>query len=80
MQKQFRQQNIIQVPKENKEATSQSRHASDELPDQVPDSFQLKPEIQHEPVQNDPHAERISVHNRVRAPVSYDDLFGEGEC
>ncbi|KAJ8643315.1 hypothetical protein MRB53_005063 [Persea americana] len=78
-EKQFRQQNIRQVPKENKEAPSQSRHASasDGLTDQVSDSFQLKQEVQHELEQNDPCAERISVHNRVRAPVCYDDLFGE---
>lgn len=68
------------MPKENKEATSQSRHASasDGLTDQVSESFQLKQEVQHDELeQNDPHAERISVHNRVRAPVCYDDLFGE---
>ena len=79
LQKQFRQQSIQRAPEQNNACSSQ-RTASgfiDETPASMPDSSQkeLTPQFQHE--QSSADEKRKSVHERIRVPVSYDDLLGD---
>uniref|UniRef100_A0A6N2L0T3 Phosphorylated adapter RNA export protein n=1 Tax=Salix viminalis TaxID=40686 RepID=A0A6N2L0T3_SALVM len=78
-EKQFRQQSIQRAPEQNNMCSSQ-RTASgfiDETPASIPDSSQkeLTPQFQHE--QSSADEKRKSVHERIRVPVSYDDLLGD---
>ncbi|XP_058068366.1 uncharacterized protein LOC131217452 [Magnolia sinica] len=77
-EKQFRQKNIRQMPKESIEDSSQKiGHASDGVGDQVPGSSQPSSEVKHEHALSDSDGGRVSALKRIRVPVSYDDLFGE---
>lgn len=79
LQKQFRQQTIRRAPEQNNECSSQITASGfiDETPVSVPDSSQkeLAPQYQHE--QSSADEKRKSVHERIRVPVSYDDLLGD---
>jgi phosphorylated adapter RNA export protein len=80
MQKQFRQTNVKQLNVQKEEDSSQGVAFSFAGSDQgnVSDSAFLAPEMQnqHEPITS--KEKSISVHDRLRIPVSYDDdLLGE---
>ena len=79
LQKQFRQQPIRRAPEQNNECSSQIAASGfiDDTPVSVPDSSQkeLAPQYQHEKSSAD--EKRKSVHERIRVPVSYDDLLGD---
>ncbi|KAF8388862.1 hypothetical protein HHK36_025543 [Tetracentron sinense] len=79
-EKQFRQQNIREVPEQNKEpplAQKIAHASSDRITVQVSDSSQLIPQVQNGLDLPNTQGVRISVHNRIRRPVTYDDLLGE---
>ncbi|PPD86936.1 hypothetical protein GOBAR_DD16139 [Gossypium barbadense] len=73
--KQFKQQNVRQAPAQSKEISSQETTLSNGTAASVPQGAGLIP--------NDPAEEfsaegaRKSVHDRIRVPVSYEDLLGE---
>lgn len=80
MQKQFRQPNVKQlnVPKKEDSSQGQAFPSAGNDEGNVSDRAVLASEmkIQHEPVTN--KEKSISVHDRLRIPVSYDDdLLGE---
>ncbi|KAB2080071.1 hypothetical protein ES319_A05G045400v1 [Gossypium barbadense] len=74
-EKQFKQQNVRQAPAQSKEISSQETTLSNGTAASVPQGAGLIP--------NDPAEEfsaegaRKSVHDRIRVPVSYEDLLGE---
>ncbi|XP_017612009.1 uncharacterized protein LOC108457449 isoform X2 [Gossypium arboreum] len=74
-EKQFKQQNVRQAPAQSKEISSQETTLSNGTAASVPQGAGLIP--------NDPTEEfsaegaRKSVHDRIRVPVSYEDLLGE---
>ncbi|KAG8495422.1 hypothetical protein CXB51_013090 [Gossypium anomalum] len=74
-EKQFKQQNVRQAPAQSKEISSQETTLSNGTAASVPQDAGLIP--------NDPTEEfsaegtRKSVHDRIRVPVSYEDLLGE---
>lgn len=74
-EKQFRQQNIRRAPNQNNEATSQGTvHAfSNGTAVSPSDGSELVPDEMESCVEG----KRVSVHDRMRVPVKYDDLFGE---
>ncbi|EEF45812.1 uncharacterized protein LOC8275624 [Ricinus communis] len=76
-EKQFRRQNSRPAPQQNKEGSSQETvvSISDGALSSVPNDSQPVPQNQHE----QPSTERkhIPVHDRIRVPVSYDDLLGD---
>ncbi|KAL3340956.1 hypothetical protein AABB24_029223, partial [Solanum stoloniferum] len=77
LQKQFKQANLKQEPLQNKEASLErsSRAMGDEITASSSDVL-----LQQEPVeQSNSGAKRASVHDRIRMPVTYDDLFDEGK-
>ncbi|WCJ29567.1 hypothetical protein M5689_011193 [Euphorbia peplus] len=82
-EKQFKPQNIRQAPQKNKDLSSkqvvissqQVVISSDGLPCNVPVDCQLEPQNQHE--QSSAEKKRISVRDRIRVPVAYDDLDGD---
>lgn len=78
-EKQFRQQTIRRAPEQNNECSSQITASGfiDETPVSLPDSSQkeLAPQYQYE--QSSADEKRKSVHERIRVPVSYDDLLGD---
>ncbi|XP_010320391.2 uncharacterized protein [Solanum lycopersicum] len=74
-EKQFRQANLKQEPLQNKEASLErsSQTIGDEITASSSDVL-----LQQEPVeQSNSVAKRASVHDRIRMPVTYDDLFDE---
>ncbi|XP_065849592.1 uncharacterized protein [Euphorbia lathyris] len=76
-EKQFKPQNIRQAPPKNKELSSQEIVFSiDEPPCSVPGGCQLGHQNQHE--QSSAVKKHRSVHDRIRMPVSYDDLDWDG--
>ncbi|KAH7574317.1 hypothetical protein JRO89_XS03G0282000 [Xanthoceras sorbifolium] len=76
LQKQFRQPNKKQAPEQIKEDSQRVVCAlSDGIQASIPDSSQFVPENQQE--QSSAEGNRKSVHERIRVPVSYDDLLGE---
>lgn len=78
-EKQFKRQNISQILKDNKEtAVEKTADTSDGVSGKVPESSQLSSGGQ-ESAQVDSHEGRVSVLSRIRAPVTYDDLFEENE-
>ena len=79
LQKQFRQPNSKQPPAQNKEASSQNIvHTSiDDTAINVSDGSQLTPPVQDQLEQPNAGGNRVSVHNRMRVPVTYDDLLVE---
>ncbi|KAL5783372.1 hypothetical protein ACOSP7_008401 [Xanthoceras sorbifolium] len=75
-EKQFRQPNKKQAPEQIKEDSQRVVCAlSDGIQASIPDSSQFVPENQQE--QSSAEGNRKSVHERIRVPVSYDDLLGE---
>lgn len=78
-EKQFRQQTIRRAPEQNNECSSQITASGfiDETPVSLPDSSQkeLAPQYQYE--QSSADEKRKPVHERIRVPVSYDDLLGD---
>lgn len=77
LQKQFRQANLKQEPLQNKEASLErsSQTMGDKITASSSDVL-----LQQDPVeQSDSGAKRASVHDRIRMPVTYDDLFDEGK-
>ncbi|XP_034683023.1 uncharacterized protein LOC117912524 isoform X2 [Vitis riparia] len=78
-EKQFRQPNSKQPPAQNKEASSQNIvHTSiDDTATNVSDGSQLTPPVQDQLEQPNAEGNRVSVHNRMRVPVTYDDLLVE---
>ncbi|XP_042487842.1 uncharacterized protein LOC122068068 [Macadamia integrifolia] len=80
-EKQFRQQRVKQVSEQNKEDPSQkiACDPSDSITNRVSkESLQHSLQTQSEETnETDSQGKRISVLNRIRVPVSYDDLVGE---
>ncbi|CAK7353054.1 unnamed protein product [Dovyalis caffra] len=78
-EKQFRQQSIWPAPEQKNECSPQRTASAfiDETPASIPDSSQneLAPQYQNEHSSAD--EKRKSVHDRIRVPVSYDDLLGD---
>ncbi|KAK4722931.1 hypothetical protein R3W88_013164 [Solanum pinnatisectum] len=77
LEKQFKQANLKQEPLQNKEASLErsSQTMGDEITASSSDVL-----LQQEPVeQSNSGAKRASVHDRIRMPVTYDDLFDEGK-
>ena len=80
LQKQLWQPKKRQKTDTNEAAVSQNMCAPDEAAGgEVLNSSEHMPEVQHGPEPSDSNKERKSVHDRMRVPVSYDDLFEEGE-
>lgn len=80
MQKQFRQPNVMQRPVPKKEDFSQgvpfSFSGKDQSNASDSDSLASQMQNQHEPATSEERP--VSVHDRLRVPVSYDDdLLGE---
>ncbi|KAK4722934.1 hypothetical protein R3W88_013167 [Solanum pinnatisectum] len=76
-EKQFKQANLKQEPLQNKEASLErsSQTMGDEITASSSDVL-----LQQEPVeQSNSGAKHASVHDRIRMPVTYDDLFDEGK-
>lgn len=70
-QKQFKRPNIRQETEQGKEVSSQKIAEG---------SMDLKSEMQHQSQQSNDEAKRVSVHDRLRMPVSYDDdILGGGQ-
>ncbi|OVA11736.1 Phosphorylated adapter RNA export protein [Macleaya cordata] len=80
-ERQFRPQNMRQVQEKSKEPPSSQRTArSSFVPmiDQVSNGSELTPPVNNElQNSNTNNGERVSVLNRIRVPVTYDDLIGE---
>ncbi|XP_022731883.1 uncharacterized protein LOC111286265 [Durio zibethinus] len=76
-EKQFKQQNIRQAPAQNKESSSQETACTltNGTAASVSEDSQLIPQNQQE--QYSAEGTRKSVHDRLRVPVSYEDLLGE---
>lgn len=76
-QKQFKRQNIQQAQQQNKEGSSQETAISltDPAPSSVQEGSQLVTQAQHE--HSNTEKKHRSVHDRIRVPVSYDDLLGD---
>ncbi|KAL7166428.1 hypothetical protein ACSBR2_037162 [Camellia fascicularis] len=79
-EKQFRQQNICRGQVQNKKDASE--RMDNAFPDQMTASTSdgsqlLEPHVQNQLEQSDAERKRASVHDRMRVPVTYDDLIGE---
>ncbi|XVE97644.1 hypothetical protein REPUB_Repub03eG0036500 [Reevesia pubescens] len=76
-EKQFKQQNIRQAPAQNKESSSQETACTQTngTAASVPEDSQVIPENPQE--QFSANGTRKSVQERIRVPVSYEDLLGE---
>lgn len=76
-EKQFRQQNIRQTSAQTKEVSSQvnGNGVIDEVPGSTLDDSELIPHS--EPQSSNAEGERKSVQDRMRLPVSYDDLHDD---
>lgn len=75
-EKQFKQAKLKQEPLQNKEASLErsSQTVGDKITASSSDVL-----LQQDPVeQSNSGAKRASVHDRIRMPVMYDDLFDEG--
>ncbi|XP_015883637.3 uncharacterized protein LOC107419382 [Ziziphus jujuba] len=70
-EKQFKRPNIRQETEQGKEVSSQKIAEG---------SMDLKSEMQHQSQQSNDEGKRVSVHDRLRMPVSYDDdILGGGQ-
>ncbi|CAL5435736.1 unnamed protein product [Camellia sinensis] len=79
-EKQFRQQNICQGQVQNKKDASERMDNAclDQMTASTSDGSQLvEPHVQNQLEQSDAERKRASVHDRMRVPVTYDDLIGE---
>ncbi|XP_050213805.1 uncharacterized protein LOC126665139 [Mercurialis annua] len=79
-EKQFKRQNINQAPQQKKEVLFQgtaSLSSEGSPPSSIPNDSGLVPQNQDE----QPNIERkhTSVHDRIRIPVSYDDILGDDD-
>ncbi|XWS17659.1 hypothetical protein CRYUN_Cryun33cG0086600 [Craigia yunnanensis] len=76
-EKQFMQQNIRQAPAQNKESSSQETACTltNGTSASAPEDSQLIPQNLQE--QFSAEGTHKSVHDRIRVPVSYEDLLGE---
>ncbi|EOY29856.1 hypothetical protein QUC31_020565 [Theobroma cacao] len=76
-EKQFKQQNVSQALAQNKESSCQGTACTltNGTSASVPEDSQLIPQNLKE--QFSAEGTRKSVHERIRVPVSYDDLLGE---
>lgn len=80
MQKQFKQPNIRQETGQKKEAASPgtANAVTNGPPVKFSDGPQLISHVQNQQEQSNTDIKRVSVHERLRIPVSYDDnLLGE---
>ncbi|CAK9145315.1 unnamed protein product [Ilex paraguariensis] len=75
--KQFYHQNIKQAPVEIKESSSQklAHVITDKKSTSILDGSQHLPCLQNQHGQPDTEQKRTSVHDRIRVPVTYDDLL-----
>ncbi|XP_059657100.1 uncharacterized protein LOC132303727 [Cornus florida] len=78
-EKQFKQQNNRQALVQKKEVSSKTTaHAfTDEATAIVSDGAQLVPPVENQLEQSNAGVKHISVYDRIRVPVTYDDLLGE---
>ncbi|GFZ17206.1 hypothetical protein Acr_26g0004760 [Actinidia rufa] len=78
-EKQFRQQNMRRHPMQNKEASPERTGPTSTNQTAViaSDCSPQAPDVQNQVEQPNVEARRISVHDRIRVPVTYDDLLGE---
>lgn len=77
-EKQFRQQNKSQAPRLNKDGSfveTALPPTTDGASTRVEDDSQLM--AQNQPEQSGTEGKSKTVHERIRVPVSYDDLLGE---
>lgn len=79
MQKQFKQPNIRRETGQKKEEGVSPGTVMNGPPVNFSDGSQLIPHMENQPEQsNTTDIKRVSVHDRLRIPVSYDDnLLGE---
>ncbi|XP_057480045.1 uncharacterized protein LOC130767255 isoform X2 [Actinidia eriantha] len=78
-EKQFRQQNVRRHSMQNKEASPERTGPTSINQTAViaSDGSPQAPDVQNQVEQPNIEARRISVHDRIRVPVTYDDLLGE---
>ncbi|XP_057477279.1 uncharacterized protein LOC130764982 isoform X3 [Actinidia eriantha] len=78
-EKQFRQQNVRQHPMQNKEASPRRTGptSTNQTAAIASDSSPRAPDVENQVEQSNDEAKRVSVHDRIRVPVTYDDLLGE---
>ncbi|KAK2982902.1 hypothetical protein RJ640_006316 [Escallonia rubra] len=81
MQKQFKKQDIRSAPVQNNHASAQGTiYASMyQAAETVSDGPPLVPSLQNQLEQPNLEQKRKSVHDRIRIPVTYDDLPGAAE-
>lgn len=77
-QKQFRQQDIKQPPRQNNGTSSQgiTSKSTDQSAGSSVDGSQLTSHKEDQSAQSFAEVKRPSVHDRIRVPVAYDDLLG----
>lgn len=71
LQKQFRQQSIKRGPLQNKEASPEKMDGTSTNLISLNAS-----DVHNQLEQSDAEGKRVSVHDRIRLPVTYDDLLG----
>lgn len=80
LQKQFRQQSIKRGPLQNKEAPDEKMDGTSTNPILGNaldlDGQQIASDVQNQLEHSDVEGKRVSVHERIRLPVTYDDLLG----
>ncbi|KAL6980068.1 hypothetical protein U1Q18_049221 [Sarracenia purpurea var. burkii] len=80
-EKQFRQQNVRQasmVQKNEPSPERMNRTSTNRTAASASDGSRLaSPKLQDQLEQSNDEGKRVSVHNRMRVPVTYDDLLGE---
>ncbi|GMP95029.1 hypothetical protein CsSME_00044244 [Camellia sinensis var. sinensis] len=77
-EKQFKPQNIRQGPVQNKEISPERMsHTSTDRTMRASDGSWLVPHVQNQLQQSNVEGKHVSVYDRMRVPVSYDDLLGE---
>ncbi|CAL5429257.1 unnamed protein product [Camellia sinensis] len=74
-EKQFKPQNIRQGPVQNKEISPERMsHTSTDRTMRASDGSRLVPHVQNQLQQSNVEGKHVSVYDRMRVPVSYDDL------
>lgn len=76
-EKQFSQVSIRKGPEQNRGASQGTTHAVTDNSTGLSDGSQLVPQMQSHPNNSNDEEKRVSVYNRIRVPVSYDDLLEE---
>lgn len=80
MQKQFRSTNNRQPIQQGKEGSSKAivNSFKDDTPANISDAVPVICQMQTQGIQSNTEGKQLSVHDRLRVPVSYDDdLLGE---